>query len=370
MMRFAIVLTLLTHAGAAAAQAQPNPNLAQVIQTIEDFNRPASCAVSLDGKHLFVANSGATMQGMPLGKGAISKLEIQPDGTLKMINAKFIEGLNAPLGIAVAPKKTKIFDAGALYVTTGNIDVCDDKGNRITNIKLCNPGVTMFDPNAGGKLGHIEMGPGSAVARSLGHTVLQPNGLCFDIDGNLFFADGGQMGANLVPAERGVPGIKRIRLEHIDAYANGRAEGNVTFVPLRSIPLGVYYSKADNAIYWSCAGAGAAPGSVWRIPRKDFPEANMVGNVFGDRKGLTGLCITPAGTLIVSCEDGALVYANSRRLDSVPFANPNLVFDQPADIKLHLLPNGNKILYVPEKEPAAAQEWNQRLRVVLMPGNM
>ena len=39
-------------------------------------------------------------------------------------------------------------------------------------------------------------------------------------------------------------------------------------------------------------------------------------------------------------------------------------------MRLHVLPNGNKILYIPEKEPIAEKEWNQRLRVVLLAEKM
>jgi len=42
-------------------------------------------------------------------------------------------------------------------------------------------------------------------------------------------------------------------------------------------------------------------------------------------------------------------------------------FVTPADIKIHALPNGQNILYVPEEEPNANQEWKQRIRVILLP---
>src|SRR5688572_30952223 len=90
------LLTLLITSRALSQDVKPNPNLAQILQTLESFNHPESSAISLDGQHLFVTNCASTPDGFPLGAGSISKLEIQPNGTLKMLAPDFAKGLTAP----------------------------------------------------------------------------------------------------------------------------------------------------------------------------------------------------------------------------------------------------------------------------------
>jgi hypothetical protein len=106
---------------------------------------------------------------------------------------------------------------------------------------------------------------------------------------------------------------------------------------------------------------------------------NIIGGM--DLGPLLGVTITPVraqvqglnrigGTLIAARQDGEIVYMNKiisamRMLD-----DDELVFSTPADIKIHPLPNGQNILYVPEEEPNANQEWKQRLRVILLPSGL
>jgi hypothetical protein len=137
---------------------KPDPNMAKVIQTLPFFNRPASSVVGLDGKTLFVTNSAATLNGMVYQGGAISKLEIDADGRLKMIEQKFVDRLQQPTGITVLSKATKKFPAGALFVATGATNACDDKNERIADITRYNTGVTILDPDTGKLLGFIPMG--------------------------------------------------------------------------------------------------------------------------------------------------------------------------------------------------------------------
>jgi hypothetical protein len=350
---------------------QPDKLTAKVIQTLAVFDHPASSVVSLDGKLLFVTNSASIITGLSYNKGSISKLEIDPaDGRLRMVRPDFIVGLHAPMGIAALPKATGKFPAGTIFVATGTTAGLDDKGNHIEDIKKFNPGVSIFDPATGRSLGFIPMGDGHAVAKLIRHPVLAPAGLCFDPSGDLYVADGGNTGRDLDPPVIGRPGIIRIANGNIDAMAQDQAQGEVAYLPVRHIPAAVFYSRIDDGLYWTtCDGEGGGGGAVYRLPRKEFPQQNMINNVVGDLGALMGLTITPNGSLIAARLDGDLALVTKKILAQVGFYE-SASFSSPGDIKLHTLANGYNILYLPEQEPGSELPWKQRLRVILLPSGI
>jgi len=76
---------------------------------------------SSDGQFVFISNSAEL--GMPdkglhwTHKGGyISKLAVQPDGSLNTINEKLITGLTGPLGMPVIPVATEKFPSGTIFV--------------------------------------------------------------------------------------------------------------------------------------------------------------------------------------------------------------------------------------------------------------
>lgn len=353
----------------------PDMNTAKVIQTLPIFNHPQSCAASADGKYLFVTNSGATVSSI-LGPsfqyygGAISKLAIDADGRLKLINLKFVDNLHAPMGIAVLPKSTGKLPAGTLFVATGTTSGLDAKGEHITDIRKFNPGVSIYDPENGKLLGFIAMGDNHAVAKSLRHVVLAPTGLCFDQDGNLYVADSSNTGNDLDPVVLPRPGLLRINNQDIESYAADKVTANdVAFYYERHQPFAVFYSGIDDGLYWSTLVTDSAqrtPGDIYRTVRADFSRS--VGqNVLGDAGGaLLGVTITPSGNLIASQANGQLIYIGKRVQAEVEFTE-NGSFATPADIKMIKSYKGFNILYVLEQEPNSVESWKQRLRVVLLP---
>jgi hypothetical protein len=303
-------------------------------------------------------------------QGAVSKLEIDADGRLKMVEPKWVNGLQQPTGITVLQKATKKFPAGALFVCTGATNACDDKRERIVDITKFNTGVTILDPETGKLLGFIPMGTGRAVAKAISHPVLAPAGICFDPAGDLYVVDSGNTGKELDPQVFGRPGIIKIPHGGIDAASEDKDPGNVAFLWIRHVPSGVFYSKLDDAIYWTtCDGTAGAGGAAYRIERGNFPQQNGVGNVLGDVGAMMGMVITPNGTLVASRLDGDLYCINRKRMDQVPFFE-NGLFSSPWDIKLVTMRNGNNLLYVPEQEPNATEPWKQRLRVILLPSGL
>jgi DNA-binding beta-propeller fold protein YncE len=350
---------------------KPDKIIAKVIQTLPVFNHPTGCTVSLDGKYLFVTNSAVVVNGVEYNKGSISKLEIGPDGRLKMIDPDFIKGLHAPMGIAPLPKATAAFPAGSLFVTTGMTTGLDDKGQPIDDVTRFNPGVNVFDPATGKSLGFIPMGGKHAIAKALRHPVLDPAGVCFDPLGNLYVADSANTGRDLDPPIIGLPGIFRIMNADLDGYAQDQPQKEAPeYLAVRHLPFAVYYSTADDAIYWTtCDGQPGGGGAVYRIPRADFPAQNMVNSIVGDLGALLGVVITPNGSMIASRIDGDLALLTKKILAQVAF-DEDASFSTPADIKLLTLPSGYNILYVPEQEPNSQARGKQRLRVILLPTSL
>jgi hypothetical protein len=344
---------------------KPDRINAKCVQTLTGFNHPAACTLSLDGKYLFVSNSAATLNGMAYSQGAISKLEILPDGRLKMLNPSFVDHLHAPMGMGVLPKATAKYPAGSLFVSMGMSNACDERGDRITEIKKFNIGVGLFNPDNGNFIGFIPMGPDRALSKAINHPVLAPCGLCFDSDATLYVADGGNTGRELDPQIVGQPGIIGIRHASIDALTENQIKGDPMFLPVRHVPAAVYYSKIDDGLYWTTRDDTPAAG-VYRTQRNMFPQTGMVQNVVGDLGALMGVAITPKGTLIASRLDGDLSFMTKKVLDQVSF-NEGGSFSSPGDFRMATHPGGYNLLYIPEQEPNAPDPWKQRLRVIVLP---
>lgn len=356
---------------------QPNLNTAKVIQTLAVFNHPDSCAISADGKYLYVTNSGAIVNGITGAsfqyyQGAISKLAVDADGRLTPINLKLVEGIHTPMGIAVLPKATVKFPAGSLFVSTGTTDGLDENGEHITDVRKFNPGVSIFDPEKGKLLGFIAMGPDRAVARSIRHPVLTPSGLCFDKDGNLYVADTGNTGVYLDPVINGRPGLLRIDNANIDMYADNKTSEKdgtaVAWVSERHQPAAVFYSTIDDGIYWTtCDSKPPLVGGVFRVLRDQFAQTTSQNILGGDTNGaLMGVTITPSGNLIAADINGQLKFIGKRIQSEIEFSETG-TFASPGDIKLYTNSKGFNVLYVPEQEPNSAESWKQRLRVVMLP---
>ena len=124
------VLTLVS-AGCRTPAGAPFTNPV-ISQSVAGFHRPESATFSLDGKHVFVPNCASGLYGkdkifaLQAGKGAVSKLSVSESGELKMIDPRFVSGLNSPLGITTLKKATGLFPAGTLFVNTGIYILCDD----------------------------------------------------------------------------------------------------------------------------------------------------------------------------------------------------------------------------------------------------
>lgn len=353
-MRGLLIAVALTVVGCSSHSHSPRPK-AEIVQVVGGLNNPESATFSLDGKWLFVTNVASAQfgpdkaVGFVVGEASISKLSVAPDGTLALMNAKFVDKLTGTLGITVAPQAVGPYPAGSLFVSVGGALATDASGVTPADAKSLGTGIAVFDPETGATLGKIELGVGSPVAVALGHPILLPNGIAFDGEGGIVVADTAKGGDRLQPKIAAKPGVLRLTLG-----AKGEVTGH-SFTPVSGCPNGVGWHAAEKALYWVTCGGGSPEGGA--VYRNGKPLALDLGQS-------DGIVFTPAGTVIVSRFKGDLVaIPKGGKPVEIPFDK----FNFPSDIKLRTLADGSSIVIVPEQEAWNATPWGQSLRVVKLP---
>lgn len=342
---------------------------ATVVQTLEGFDRPESCAFSLDGAFLFVGHCGSDLfgperkkVGFVRGRGAVSRFTVSPEGRVEADAPRLVAGLDGPLGLAVLPRATKKYPAGTLLVAQGLALLCDATGESITDAGELGTAILFVDPGSGERLGALPLGAGSEVAKQLGHAVLMPNSLAFDRDGDLYVTDSARGGDRLVPPLEAFPGLLRVPHDAID----DPSRGGLSFTPLPGIPNGVAYWPASDSLLVVTMG-GDAPGGkdLYQLPASErtTTPAPLVAGI-GTMDGVT---VTPAGTIVVSRFSGDL-YAIPR--EGEPFVvrlEPDTPLVAPADHRLLELADGSCLLAVPEQARTELPAGRQRVRLVRLP---
>ena len=340
-------------------------------QSIVEFHRPESVAFSLDGKYLFVGNCASDLfgtdnkkVGFVKGAGAISRCIIDEKGNVKIEKQKFITGLNGPTGLGILTKSTGKYPVGTILVNQGMSLQVNKNGKSITNINELGVGVHLYDPNSGKLLGRISMGPGSSVAKAIGHVPLLLNSIAFDKKGNLYITDTAFGGDRLFPQVSQHPGLIRIEHGSIDDIS----KGGISFTPISGVPNGIgYWEKEDAMVIVTMGGNDKSGGTaIYKVPVTSFPLNVIPAPLFDDVGRADGIAITPRGTIITSRFSGDLLAiplnGNPRPLIMEPFVAP-------ADHRLHTLKDGTSILAVPEQDRGDPNPWKQKVKIVRLPAN-
>ena len=138
---------------------------AVVKQVLKNFDNPEGAIFSHDGKFVFISNSaeigdrGAGFSWTE-NEGYISKLSVNSNGTLTMVEEKLITGISSPLGMGVLPVSTGMFPAGTIFACVGAAPIVDQDGKTITDRNRMRSKLLAF--NTDGKiLGEIDTGAGS-----------------------------------------------------------------------------------------------------------------------------------------------------------------------------------------------------------------
>ncbi len=371
-------LQLLTSVFAASAvEMAPYPVKGIVIQVLEQFDNPEGAIFSADGKFVFISN--AAELGMPdkgfawTHKGGyISKLAVQPDGTLKLLNEKLVTGLTGPLGFAVSTVSTKLFPKGTVFVVEAWAPLADADGNRVTDPDLLDPKIIAF--NADGRiLGTIELGAGSVAAKVSGVPATLANALAFDKDGDLYLADTGIGGGQFSPPiETKGGGVYRFPITSLDALAAGR-EAPLSYIAVpEGGPDGIQVAP-DGSIHFNTVGAAAglkdpAGGGFYRVTKDHFTSGTLPAPFASGAGALDGLDF--AGWTRFDTE----IAKTHTVVITTPFSPPRtLQIDRklagPADLAVQKLRDGSWSVVIPELSALSANNRNNPVTVVRLPAD-
>ena len=331
---------------------------AVVKQVLKNFDNPEGAIFSHDGKFVFISNSAeigdrGTGFSWTENEGYISKLSVNSNGTLTMVEEKLITGISSPLGMGVLPVSTGMFPAGTIFACVGAAPIVDQDGKTITDRNRMRSKLLAF--NTDGKiLGEIDTGAGSVFEEITGSPIILINALGFDKAGNLFVADTAFGGAQFDPPWDGAGGLWKISVDSLDAMASGKkADKMPEFLAIPGNPDGVEVSPIDGMVYVNTVGpvAGApdpANGGIYAISNMQTLPAPMDGNL----GALDGLDFTIQGTMVNSQIRGdipARLYVNcigqeATTLELVPYTE----LSGPADVAIRQMADGSYMMVVPE----------------------
>lgn len=365
---------------AHAADLQPYAKKGQIVQRLRAFDNPEGAIFSLDGKTVFVSNAaelGMPDKGLHWTEGAayVSKLEVQTDGSLKMINEKLLSGLTGALGMAVLPVNTTTFPRGTVFLCTAGAPLAGADGTEVKDADASRPAIVAFSPE-GKVLGTIKLGGGSAVAKAAGVAATLPNALAFDKEGNLYLAETGVGGGLFDPpiATKG-GGIYMFPVATLGALAAGR-DATIGYLPVPDGgPDGIQVA-ADGSIHFNTVGAGAglkdpAEGGMYRITRDSFASGKLPEPFARGLGALDGLDF--AGTKRLDTE---IKTSNGVTVTPKPGGPVYLLaYDQdiklagPADIAVHKMGDGSYLLLIPELSATSPNNKDNPVTVVRLPAD-
>lgn len=371
-------ITLITGAFAAGAEGlEPYPVKGTVLQVLPQFDNPEGAIFSADGKFLFVSNSAEL--GMPdkgffwtHEGGYISKLAVQSDGTLKMVNEKLISGLTGPLGMAVSTVATKKFPKGTIFLAEAWAPLAEADGTPVKDPSVLDPKIIAFN-NDGKVLGAIKLGAGSAAEKVSGVTATLANALTFDKEGNLYLADTGIGGGLFSPAlDTKGGGVYMFPLASLDALADGK-DAPLSYIAVPDGgPDGIEVAP-DGAIHFNTVGAAAglkdpAGGGMYRVTKDDFKAGRLPAPFATGTGALDGLDF--AGWTRIDTE---IVKTNTVVI-TTPFGTPkSLQIDKklagPADVAVRKLGDGSWIIVVPELSATSPNKKDNPVTVIKMPAD-
>lgn len=363
------------HAGGTADTIDTYPVPGKVIQELKAFDNPEGAIFSADGKFVYISN--AAELGMPdkgfhwtEKAGYVSKLAVLPDGTLKLVKEKLVEGLTAPLGMAVVNVATKRFPKGSIVLCAGAAPIATPDGTHIGDPSRADPKLVIF--NGDGKvLGEIRMGANSPFEKITGAVATLPNAAGFDRDGNLYVADTAIAGAAFEPALKTASGVWMIPHDSIDAVADGKSAPLHFIAMPEGGPDGLEVAP-DGAIHTNTVGVAAgmkdpAGGGMYRLTKADFESGRLPEPFASGLGALDGLDFI--GTVRIDTE---IVKSNSLVV-TAPFDTPKRLnvgdkkFAGPADVAVRRLNDGSWLVVVPELSATSPNNKDNAVTVIRLP---
>ena len=350
-----------------------------VKQVIKSFDNPEGAIFSADGKFVFISNSaeigdrGAGFSWTE-NEGYISKLSVNEDGTLTMVEEKLITNISAPLGMGVIPISTGKFPAGTIFACVGAVPMVDQDGQTITDRNRMKSKLLAFDIN-GNILGEIDTGAGSIFEEITGSPIALINALGFDGQGNLFVADTAFGQAQFDPPWDGAGGLWKISVDSLDELAEGKKPKTMPqFLAIPGNPDGVEVSPVDGKVYVNTVGpvAGApdpANGGIYAISDMSTLPSPFDGGL----GALDGLDFTANGTMIntqIRNDIPARLYVNCIGQEATTLELvPHTELSGPADVAIRQMSDGSYMVVVPELMARDNTPGDDEVTVLALPSN-
>jgi hypothetical protein len=373
----AAILAGLAIGTAQAADMQPYAHKGTVLQRLSVFDNPESAIFSADGKYVFVSNAaelGDAKIGFNWtnGAGYVSKLAVQDDGTLKIVEEKLISGLTGPLGFAVNTVGTKKFPKGTIFLILATAPLAEADGTPVKDIAKHNPKITAF--NVDGKvLGEISLGTGSAAEKAAGVIATLGNALAFDKEGNLYATDTGIAGASFDPplATKG-GGVYLFPHASLDALADGK-DAKVSYLAVpEGGPDGIEVGP-DRKIHFNTVGVvgglkDPAEGGEYRVSKKDIESGHLPAPFAKGLGALDGLDF--AGNVRLDTEiknTSTVIVTTGRGKFATLTYDQDIKFAGPADIAVRKQKDGSYLLLVPELAATSPNNHDNTVTVIRLP---
>jgi hypothetical protein len=365
---------------AGAADLQPWSKKGQVIQRLTAFDNPEGSIFSADGKYVFISNAaelGMADKGFHWthNRGYISKLEVQSNGTLKMVNEKLVTGLTGPLGMAVSTVATAKFPRGTIFISEAWLGLAEADGTEVKDPKILDPKIIAF--NTDGKiLGTIKLGTGSAAAKASGVIATLANSVAFDNAGNLYMADTGVPGAQFnPPLQTKGGGVYMFPITSLDALAAGR-DAPLHYVSMpNGGPDGIEVAP-DGAIHVNTVGLNAglkdpAEGGMYKLSQADFKAGKLPAPFNRGLGALDGLTFAGNNRLDTEARsiNGILVTPLSGKTSYVLTYDKPFKVDGPADIAVRKLSDGSYLLILPELSGTTPNNKSNPVNVIKLPAD-
>lgn len=343
----------------------------RLLEPVTGFYGPAGAVFTPDGRTLFVANSARTDYGMLAGKGAISRVEVGAEGAMTVAQPRLIEGLNAPIGVALLPATVGPIPSGSLVVVVGGRWTMKDRNSRVEDARERETGLLFFDPKTGARLGAAFLGQGSPLESVLGRAVQDPSHVTFDGTGTAYLSDVAGLGLKQNTIEENRPGIVRLTAAALAALIAGEApaRAEVAFLDVPEVAGGIAWSEDDDMLYWATGpGYGDLSGAVLRLPGGDFGPTGSIKTVHKEIYPMVGACLTPDGSLIVAHSDGTMgvIKGGRGKVRPVKFRDKE-VFIAPGQPAATNLADGRVLVVVPEMAAGGRPAWRHRLQVFTLP---
>jgi hypothetical protein len=357
-------------ASVGAEELQPYPVKGHVIQTLKAFDNPEGAIFSPDGKYVFISNAaelGNKDKGFHFTEkaGYISKLEVQADGTLKMVNEKLVTGLTGPVGMAVSTVATPKFPKGTIFVCTVGAPLATADGTEIKDAKRMDP--------EGKTLGEIKTGIGSAFEKASGAPATLPNAGSFDKDGNLYIADTGIGGATYDPPVKTNGGIYMIPVASLDQLADNKPAAIKFLAMPEGGPDGVEVAN-DGSIHTNTVGAAAglkdpAQGGMYRLTQEDIQSGKLPAPMAQNLGALDGLAFV--GDIRLDTEiskiNGIVVTPAGGKPMLLTYDQADKKLTGPADIAINKRDDGSYLLVIPELTATGPNMTQDAVTVVRLP---